>query len=101
MSIHHTIRSYRPEPISFDAKFDQKLIRKSLETNVFSVAKQRLPDKVCELHARHESVERFADGIVTVGDAVRGYEAYWLKAWHKALSWIASPDGCKGNGLSI
>lgn len=56
-------------------KVGRKLIRKSLETTVFSVAKQRLPDKIREFRARHESVKAFANGKMTVGDAARNYEA--------------------------
>ena len=54
-------------------KVGRKLIRKSLETTVFSVAKQRLPDKIREFRARHESVKAFANGKMTVGDASRSY----------------------------
>jgi hypothetical protein len=56
-------------------KIGRKLIRKSLETTVFSVAKQRLPDKIREFRARHESVKAFANGKMSVGDAAHSYEA--------------------------
>ena len=55
-------------------KVGRKLIRKSLETTVFSVAKQRLPDKIREFRALRESVKAFANGKMTVGDAARSYE---------------------------
>ena len=56
-------------------KVGRKLIRKSLETTVFSVAKQRLPDKIRDFRARQESVKAFANGKMTVGDASRSYLA--------------------------
>lgn len=56
-------------------KVGGKLIRNSLETTVFSVAKQRLPDKIREFRARQESVKAFANGKMTVGDAAGSYEA--------------------------
>jgi hypothetical protein len=40
---------------------------------VFSVAKQRLADKIREYRSRHESVKAFADGKMTVADAVEVY----------------------------
>ncbi len=54
-------------------KVGGKPIRQSLETSVFSVAKQRLPDKIRDYRSRHESVKAFADGKMTVGDAVEVY----------------------------
>ena len=42
-------------------------------TAVFSVAKQRLPDKIREYRSRHESVKAFAGGKMAVGDAVEVY----------------------------
>jgi integrase len=46
---------------------------KSLETTVFSVAKQRLPDTMREHRAKLESVTAVAIGKMTVGDATRVY----------------------------
>jgi integrase len=48
-------------------------IRQSLETTVFSVAKQRLPDKIREYRSRHESSKAIAGGKMIVGDAVQVY----------------------------
>ncbi len=48
-------------------------IRQSLETTVFSVAKQRLPEKIREYRSRYESSQAFAAGKMTVGDAVEVY----------------------------
>jgi integrase len=48
-------------------------IRQSLETTVFSVAKQRLPDKIREYRSRHESSKAVAGGKMIVGDAVEVY----------------------------
>ncbi|MDQ3622150.1 MAG: hypothetical protein M3463_06640 [Verrucomicrobiota bacterium] len=74
-AVQNLIR-YRPSATYFARfKVGRKLIRKSLETTVFSVAKQRLPDKIREFRARHESVKAFANGKMTVGDASRSYEA--------------------------
>jgi integrase len=42
---------------------------------VFSVAKQRLPDKIREHRAHNESVKAFANGKMTVGDAAKAYLA--------------------------
>lgn len=61
---------YRPSGTYFARlKVGGKPIRQSLETSVFSVAKQRLPDKLRDYRSRHESVKAFADGKMTVGDA--------------------------------
>lgn len=74
-SVQNLIR-YGPSGTYFARfKIGRKLIRKSLETTVFSVAKQRLPDKIREFRARHESVKAFANGKMTVGDAAHAYEA--------------------------
>ena len=54
-------------------KVGGKPIRQSLETSVFSVAKQRLPDKIREYRSRHESIKAFASGKMTVGDAAEVY----------------------------
>ena len=54
-------------------KVGGKLIRQTLNTAVFSVARQRLPDKMRDYRSRHESVKAFANGKMTVGDAVEVY----------------------------
>jgi integrase len=65
---------YRPSGTYFARfKVGGKLIRQSLETAVFSVAKQRLPEKIREHRSHHESVKAFANGKMTVGDAARVY----------------------------
>ena len=47
---------YRPSGTYFARfKIGDKPIRQSLETTVFSVAKQRLPEKIREYRSRHES----------------------------------------------
>src|SRR6266567_8355288 len=72
-TVQNLIR-YRPSGAYFARfKVGGKLVRKSLETPVFSVAKQRLPDKIREYRSRHESVKAFANGKMTVGDAVEVY----------------------------
>jgi hypothetical protein len=69
---------YRPSGTYFARfKIGDKPIRQSLETTVFSVAKQRLPEKMREYRSRHESTKAFADGKMTVGDAA---QVYLLKA---------------------
>jgi hypothetical protein len=50
-----------------------KRVWKSLETTVFSVAKQRLPETMREHRAKLESVAAVAAGKMTVGDAVQVY----------------------------
>jgi integrase len=50
-----------------------KRVWKSLETTVFSVAKQRLPETIREHRAKLESVAAVTIGKMTVGDAVRVY----------------------------
>lgn len=65
---------YRPSGTYFARfKVGGKPIRQSLDTTVFSVAKQRLPDKVREYRSRHESIKSFANGKMTVGDAAEVY----------------------------
>ena len=65
---------YRPSGTYFARfKIGDKPIRQSLETTVFSVAQQRLPEKIREYRSRHESARAFADGKMTVGDAVEVY----------------------------
>ena len=72
-SIQNLIR-YRPSGTYFARfKVGGKLVRQSLETAVFSVAKQRLPDKIREYRSRHESVKAFAGGKMSVGDAAQVY----------------------------
>jgi integrase len=65
---------YRPAGTYF-ARFriNGKRVWKSLETTVFSVAKQRLPDTMREHRAKLESVTAVAIGKMTVGDATRVY----------------------------
>ena len=65
---------YRPSGTYFARfKVGGKPIRQSLETSVFSVAKQRLPDKMREYRSRYESIKAFANGKMTVGDATQVY----------------------------
>lgn len=65
---------YRPSGTYFARfKIGRKLIRKSLETTVFSVAKQRLPDKIREYRSRYESEKAFSNGRMNVGDAADVY----------------------------
>jgi integrase len=72
-SVQNLIR-YRPSGTYFARfKVGGKLVRQSLETAVFSVAKQRLPDKILEYRSRHESVKAFAGGKMSVGDAAQVY----------------------------
>jgi integrase len=72
-TVQNLIR-YRPSGTYF-ARFrvGGKLIRQKLDTAVFSVARQRLPDKMRDYRSRHESVKAFANGKMTVGDAVEVY----------------------------
>ncbi|MGI9089119.1 MAG: tyrosine-type recombinase/integrase, partial [Chthoniobacterales bacterium] len=72
-SVQNLVR-YRPAGTYF-ARFriNGKRVWKSLETTVFSVAKQRLPDTMREHRVRLESVTAAAIGKMTVGDAARGY----------------------------
>jgi integrase len=72
-SIQNLIR-YRPSGTYFARfKVGGRLIRQSLGTTVFSVAKQRLSDKLSEHRSHHESVKAFASGKMSVGDAARAY----------------------------
>ena len=50
-----------------------KVFWKSLETTVFSVAKQRLPGTVRDHRAKAESSKAFTNGKMTVGDATAMY----------------------------
>ena len=62
---------YRPSGTYFGRfRVAGKLVRQRLESAVFSVAKQRLPDQIREYRSRHESVKAFAGGKMTVNDAV-------------------------------
>jgi integrase len=74
-SRHQNLIRYRPSGTYF-ARFKSggKLIRKSLKTSVFSVAKLRLPDTIKEHRGVAESRRRFGNGKLTVGDAVQIYK---------------------------
>jgi integrase len=65
---------YRPSGTYF-ARFKAggKLIRKTLKTPVFSVAKLRLPDMIRKHRRVAESRRRFVTGKSTVGDAIQAY----------------------------
>lgn len=65
---------YRPAGTYF-ARFrvNGKRVWKSLETTVFSVAKQRLPEMMREHRAKFESVAAVATGKMTVHDAAQVY----------------------------
>jgi len=65
---------YRPAQTYF-ARFrvNGKRVWKSLETTVFSVAKQRLPETTREHRAKLQSVTAVAIGKMTVGDACQVY----------------------------
>jgi integrase len=72
-SIQNLFR-YRPSGTYFARfKVGGRPIRQSLETTVFSVAKQRLPDKIREYRSRHESSKAVAGGKMIVRDAVQVY----------------------------
>jgi integrase len=72
-SVQNLIR-YQPSGTYFARfKVGGRLVRKSLHTTVFSVAKQRLGDKIEEYRSRQESVKAFANGKMTVGDAAQVY----------------------------
>ena len=65
---------YRPKGTYFARfKINGKPLWRSLETTVFSVAKQRLPDTIREYRAKLESATAVAIGKMTVGDAVHVY----------------------------
>jgi integrase len=72
-SVQNLVR-YRPAGTYF-ARFrvNGKRVWKSLETTVFSVAKQRLPETIREHRAKLESVAAVTIGKMTVGDAARVY----------------------------
>ena len=97
-SVQNLIR-YRPSGTYFARfKVGGKLVRQSLETAVFSVAKQRLPDKIREYRSRHESVKAFAGGKMSVGDAARVYLGKVranasLKPRSKTTVRATAPDG--------
>ena len=65
---------YRPSGTYF-ARFKAggKVVRRSLKTSVFSVAKLRLPDTIKAHRSVHQSRRRFGAGKMTVGDAVQIY----------------------------
>lgn len=66
---------YRPSGTYF-ARFKSggKLIRKTLKTSVFSVAKLRLPDTIKEYRVITDSRRRSRNGKMTVGDAIQIYK---------------------------
>ncbi len=67
---------YRPSGTYFARfKVGGRPVRQSLETAVFSVAKQRLPDKMREHRARNESVKSFASGKMNVEAAAAAFLA--------------------------
>lgn len=66
---------YRPSGTYFARfKVGGKLIRKSLETQVFSVAELRLPDKIKDHRKANEARRSFANGRMSFGDAVQIYQ---------------------------
>src|ERR1700686_5077151 len=72
-TVQNLIR-YRPSGTYFGRfRVGGKLVRQSLETAVFSVAKQRLPDKIREYRSRHESVKAFVGGKMSVGGTAQVY----------------------------
>ena len=72
-TVQNLIR-YRPSGTYFARfKVGGRPIRQSLETTVFSVAKQRLPDKIRDSRSRYESARSFAGGKMAVGDAAAVY----------------------------
>jgi integrase len=72
-TIQNLVR-YRPSGTYYGRfRAGGKVIRQSLATPVFSVAKQRLPDKIREYRSRYERVKAFARGRMTVGDVVETY----------------------------
>jgi hypothetical protein len=74
-SVQNLMR-YRPSGTYFARfKVGEKVVRQSLETTVFSVAKQRLPDKMRQFQGRHESTRALASGKMTVGDAAQAFLA--------------------------
>ncbi len=72
-SVQNLIR-YAPSGAYF-ARFRAggKIIRQNLETTVFSVAKQRLPEEMRKHRAIQESATAFANGKMTVADAGQAY----------------------------
>ena len=63
---------YRPSGTYFARfKVGGKPIRQSLETTVFSVAKQRLPDKMREHRTLNDSARSLVNGKMTVGEAAQ------------------------------
>lgn len=72
-SVQNLVR-YRPAGTYFARfKIGGKPVWKSLETTVFSVAKQRLPETIREHRAKRESGSAVAIGKMTVRDAVHVY----------------------------
>lgn len=65
---------YRPSGTYFARlKVGGKSIRKSLETDSFTVAQLRLPDAVEECRKIEDSRQRFSNGEMSFGDAVQIY----------------------------
>jgi integrase len=65
---------YRPSGTYFARyKVGGKPVRKSLKTDVFSVAKLRLPDELKKERKAQAARRRFGNGRMTVGDAVQAY----------------------------
>lgn len=66
---------YKPSGTYFARfKVGGKLVRKTLKTSVFHVAKLRLADKIKEHRTVADSRKRFRNGKMAVGDAIRIYE---------------------------
>jgi integrase len=67
---------YRPSGTFFARfKVGGKLIRRTLDTTVFSVAELRLPDKIKEHRAGHEASQALGNGKMTFGDVLKVYRA--------------------------
>lgn len=65
---------YRPSGTYFARyKVGGKRVRKSLKTDVFSVAKIRLPDELKKERKAQAARRRFGNGRMSVGDAVQAY----------------------------
>ena len=81
-TVQNLIR-YRPAGTYFARfKINGKRVWKSLDTTVFSVAKQRLPETIRERRAKLESATAVTVGKMTVGDAARVY----LEKVHASVS---------------
>jgi hypothetical protein len=74
-SVPNLIR-YRPSGTYFGRfRVGGKLIRQTLDTTVFSVARQRLPEKIRQYQSRLESTRAVVTGKMTVGDASQHFLA--------------------------